>query len=162
MRQSRPAGRGLFAVVWVRVVTSRFVIGSGAQAAVLDRLLEIDCKLPEVARAWAHLSSLGLSNTEELSLLASVGNEYCTSKLQKAAVLHEKSLKPAQAKTGKPGNVRGTYLTGVEEDDDPSPPAAESVYPEETAQALHEAYVAQETAKTRYREVAKSRGVDCE
>ena len=35
MRQSRPAGRGLFAVVWVRVVTSRFVIGSGAQAAVL-------------------------------------------------------------------------------------------------------------------------------
>ena len=35
MRQSRPAGRGLFVVVWVRVVTSRFVIGSGAQAAVL-------------------------------------------------------------------------------------------------------------------------------
>ena len=87
-------------------------------------------------------------------------------------MLHEKSLKPPwqpkrpyiDPKTGKPGNVRGTYLTGVEQDDDPSPPGGdeddESVYPEETAQALHEAYVAQETAKARYREVAKSRGVD--
>ena len=31
---------------------------------------------------------------------------------------------------------------------------------EETAIELHEAYVAQETAKQRYREVAKARGVD--
>ena len=46
------------------------------------RLLEIDCRLPEVARAWAYLAylhAMGLTAPEELALLVSVGNEYSRS-----------------------------------------------------------------------------------
>ena len=57
------------------------------------RLLEIDCRLPEVAKAWAYLNALGLAHSEELALLASVNNEYSTAKIQRAAILHEKSLR---------------------------------------------------------------------
>lgn len=124
-----------------------------------SRLLEIGCKLP-VARAWAYLSSLGLSSSEELSLLAT------------AAVLHEKSLrppwqpkKPFDPKTGKPMAARGAYLTGIDEDEDGATSTTgddqgEEGMSEETALELHEAYVVPETAKQRYREVAKARGVD--
>ena len=136
-----------------------------------SRLLEIDCKLPEVAKAWAYMSSLGLTNSEELSLLASVNNEYHTGRLQKAAVLHEKSLRPAwqprrsfDPKDSKVNGVRGAFLTGIEEDDEDLEQSAEGggdlLVPEEAAQELHEAFVAQESAKARFREVAKARGVD--
>ncbi|CAE7388702.1 RE2, partial [Symbiodinium sp. KB8] len=33
------------------------------------RLVEIDCKLPETAKAWAYLSSLSLTHSEELAIL---------------------------------------------------------------------------------------------
>ena len=137
-----------------------------------SRLLEIGCKLPEVAKAWAYMSSLGLTSSEELSLLASVGNEYNTVRLQRAAVLHERSLrppwqpkKPFDPKLGKPTGIRGAYLTGIDEENDGASttgledPGDEGMS-EETAFELHEAFVAQETAKQRYREVAKARGVD--
>ncbi|CAE7939290.1 unnamed protein product, partial [Symbiodinium necroappetens] len=128
-----------------------------------SRLLEIDCKLPEVAKAWAYMSALGLTNSEELSLLASVNNEYHTGRLQKAAVLHEKSLRPAwqprrsfDPKDSKANGVRGAFLTGIEEDDEDLEQSAEGggdlFVPEETAQELHEAFVAQESAKARFRE----------
>ena len=65
------------------------------------RLIEIECRLPEVACAWAYLNSLGLSSSEELALLASVNNSYEVTKLQRAAVFHEKSLrKPRDFKKG--------------------------------------------------------------
>ncbi|CAE7835178.1 RE2 [Symbiodinium microadriaticum] len=132
-----------------------------------SRLLEIDCKLPEVAKAWAYMSALGLTNSEELSLLASVNNEYHTGRLQKAAVLHEKSLRPAwqprrsfDPKDSKANGVRGAFLTGIEEDDEDLEQSAEGsgdlLVPEEAAQELHEAFVAQESAKARFREVAKA------
>ncbi|CAE7483963.1 unnamed protein product, partial [Symbiodinium necroappetens] len=129
-----------------------------------SRLLEIGCKLPEVAKAWAYMSSLGLTSSEELSLLASVGNEYNTVRLQRAAVLHERSLrppwqpkKPFDPKLGKPTGIRGAYLTGIDEETDgasvagPEDPGDEGMS-EETAFELHEAFVAQETAKQRYTE----------
>ena len=117
------------------------------------------------------MSSLGLTSSEELSLLASVGNEYNTVRLQRAAVLHERSLrppwqpkKPFDPKLGKPTGIRGAYLTGIDEENDasvagPEDPGDEGMS-EETAFELHEAFVASETAKQRYREVAKARGVD--
>ncbi|OLQ03552.1 Copia protein [Symbiodinium microadriaticum] len=132
------------------------------------RLLEIDCKLPEVAKAWVYLSALNLSNTEELSLLASVNNEYVTSKLQKAATLHEKSLQapwrrwsggghqPGGGDRGRP--TRGAYLTEIPEDGDEDFLESDAVLPEEEAAELHEAYMAQEAAKTRFREMNRSRG----
>ena len=132
-----------------------------------SRLLEIDCRLPEVAKAWAYLSALSLNNSEELALLASVGNDYSTTKLQRAAVLHEKSLRPPwQPRKGfvQDGKgVKATYMTGVgdvDEDDEGVTPDEDDVMTEEDAILLHEAYVAQETAKSRYREIAKARGVD--
>ena len=87
-----------------------------------SRRLEIGCRLPEVAKAWAYLSSLGLTSSEELALLASVGNEYNTTKLQRAAVLHEKSIRPPwQPRKGfTPENkgVKATYLTGADDADE--------------------------------------------
>ena len=136
-----------------------------------SRLLEIDCRLPEVARAWAYLNALGLSSSEELSLLASVGNDYSTAKLQKAAILHEKSLRgpwvPRNKGDGK--GAKSAFLAGVGNDepqhglddvdggDEPGP-----YLDEETAIEIHEAFVAQESAKARYRDVIKARGVDPE
>ena len=135
-----------------------------------SRLLEIDCKLPEVARAWAYLNALGLSNSEELSLLASVGNDYSTGKLQKAAILHEKSLRgpwvPKVKGDGK--GAKSAYLAGTDGDDHLKEPEVEDdiefgeCLSEEAAAELHEAFVAQESAKARYRDVIKARGVDPE
>ena len=136
-----------------------------------SRLLEIDCRLPEVARAWAYLNALGLSSSEELSLLASVGNDYSTAKLQKAAILHEKSLRgpwvPRNKGDGK--GAKSAYMAGVDGDEPQHGP--DDVYggdeqgpylDEETAKEIHEAFVAQESAKARYRDVIKARGVDPE
>ena len=73
-----------------------------------SRLIEIDCRLPEVAKAWAYLNALSLSSSEELALLASVGNEYNVAKLQRAAVLHEKSIRPPwQPRKGPPQDIHG-------------------------------------------------------
>ena len=136
-----------------------------------SRLIEIDCRLPEVAKAWAYLNALSLSSSEELALLASVGNEYNVSKLQRAAVLHEKSIRPPwQPRKGPPQEsakggkgVRATFMAGVDEgndDDDEVLVEDEQVLAEDEAIALHEAYVAQETAKAKYREIARARGVE--
>ncbi|OLP87351.1 hypothetical protein AK812_SmicGene31431 [Symbiodinium microadriaticum] len=57
------------------------------------RLVEIDCKLPETAKAWAYLSSLSLTHSEELAILGSVNYEFICNRLQRAAVLHEKNLR---------------------------------------------------------------------
>ena len=133
------------------------------------RLLEIDCRLPEVAKAWAYLNALGLAHNEELALLASVNNEYQTSKIQRAAILHEKSLKAPWSfrKTNntsfdKNKVTRGAYLTELHEDDDGESEASyeEGMLSEEAAMEVHEAYMAHETAKARLREVTKNRGVD--
>ncbi|CAE7707470.1 GIP [Symbiodinium sp. CCMP2592] len=113
------------------------------------RLLEIDCRLPEVARAWAYLNGLGLSQSEELGILASVGNEYNTTRLQRAAILHEKSLKGHwQYRRGQTGdetrrggnykNAKGAYVTEHNEDtegDENSIVGDE--LPEEEAAELH-------------------------
>ncbi|CAE7806230.1 GIP, partial [Symbiodinium sp. KB8] len=136
-----------------------------------SRLLEIDCRLPEVARAWAYLNALGLSNSEELSLLASVGNDYSTAKLQKAAILHEKSLRgpwvPRNKGDGK--GAKSAFLTGTDNDepqhgidDDRDDDETGACLPEEAAIEIHEAFVAQESAKARYRDIVKARGVDPE
>ena len=129
------------------------------------RLIEIDCKLPEVAKAWVYLSALNLTNSEELSLLASVNNEYVVSKLQKAATLHEKSLQtPWRKWHHTPGGSgdrrsgpRGTYMTEIAEEGDEEYPDGETILPEEEAAELHEAFMAQEAAKNRYKEM-RSRG----
>ena len=84
-------------------------------------------------------------------------------------MLHEKSIRPPwQPRKGfTPENkgVKATYLTGADdadEGDDGVQDDDDEAMAEEDAVLLHEAYVAQETAKfkAKYREVVKARGVD--
>ncbi|CAE7644304.1 GIP, partial [Symbiodinium sp. CCMP2456] len=131
------------------------------------RLLEIDCRLPGVARAWAYLNAMGLTSSEELALLASVGNDYDPCKLQKAAIMHEKSLKgPWQFRRGTPSGfedkrkISKNYLTGVLEDDEEDEQDDADLVPEELAYELHEAFVAQEAARAKYKDFVKSPGYD--
>ena len=132
------------------------------------RLLEIDCRLPEVAKAWAYLNALGLAHNEELALLASVNNEYSTAKIQRAAILHEKSLrapwsfrKNTTVPYDKSKGTRAAYVTDLYEDGEGSEiNFDEDLLPEEVAVEVHEAFMAHETAKARLREVTKNRGVD--
>ena len=59
------------------------------------RLVEIECRLPETARAWAYLSALSLSHSEELAILGSVNNEFVCSRLQpRGSAPREKSTTP--------------------------------------------------------------------
>ena len=138
---------------------------SSSFARAYSRLLEIDCRLPEVARAWAYLNAMQLTSSEELALLASVGNEYSPSRLQKAAIMHEKSLKGPWP-FRKPGafdekrKVAKTYLTGIMEDEEHEDSDGTEIMPEELAYELHEAYVAQESAKAKYKDYVKARGYD--
>ena len=76
---------------WVMERYQEVEVGKIAEA--LNGLIEVDCRLPETAKAWAYLNALALNHSEELTILGSVANEYVTAKLQRAAVLHEKSLK---------------------------------------------------------------------
>ena len=137
------------------------------------RLLEIDCRLPEVARAWAYLNGLGLSHSEELGVLASVNNDYNTSRLQRAAILHEKSLKGPWAFQRNPQgdgrrffsgkNTKAAFVTEHAEDSDPELGSMiGDDLPEEDAVELHEAFMAQESAKAKFREIAKARGINPE
>ena len=91
-------------------------IRSGTQSAPRD--------WAQVAGGGSGLGLLELVGTFEFRVLAS-RERVPTTRLQRAAVLHEKSLrppwqpkKPFDPKTGKPMAVRGAYLTGIDEDED--------------------------------------------
>ena len=125
--------------------------------------------LEETAKAWAYLSALALSNGEELSILASVGNEYVTAKLQRAAVLHENSLRRAWDRDrprpfdrnyrGPPGaRVQTAHNADAGEECDEDLDDGERSGDEEEVR-LYEAYM---TAKTQYKDVVRGRGVDQE
>ena len=131
------------------------------------RLVEIECRLPETARAWAYLSALSLSHSEELAILGSVNNEFVCSKLQRAAVLHEKSLRRPwdQRERPKPWDRGGRVPSrvnsanaaeaipedGFEEDVDIPSPANED------EAELFEAFM---TAKAQYRDAVKNRNLE--
>ena len=135
------------------------------------RLLEIECRLPEVARAWAYLNALSLSSSEELSLLASVNNEYNTARLQRAATLHEKSLrapwsfrKPTYGNAGGDhrGKVKGVYHTELEDIDEEAYDVEDEAILEELAAELREASVAHEQARAKVKDATRGRSFDTE
>ncbi|CAE7544813.1 Faim2, partial [Symbiodinium necroappetens] len=131
------------------------------------RLLEIDCKLPETAKAWAYLNALGLTQAEELSILGSVANEYVTNKLQRAAVLHEKSLrkawdrdraKPWERDRGvKANSVHNADRVDEENDDKDSHDEFPFAQDDDEGAHVYEAYM---TAKMQYKDTLKARGLD--
>ncbi|CAE7236343.1 Faim2, partial [Symbiodinium sp. KB8] len=127
------------------------------------RLLEVDCKLPETARAWAYLNALGLTQAEELSILA------VTNKLQRAAVLHEKSLrktwdrdrmKPWERDQGhKPNTVHNADR--IDEGDEDHDSQEELPFAQDDDEGVH-VYEAYMTAKMQYKDALKARGLDQE
>ena len=134
------------------------------------RLLEVDCRLPETAKAWAYLNALALSHAEELTILGSVSNEFITARLQRAAVLHEKSLKRpwenrrSWEKDGVPARSPGRPNTAMNTDNREEEPGwAEEAYEadelDDEEAKIFEAYM---TAKHQYKDVLRARGLDQE
>ncbi|CAE7255000.1 RE2 [Symbiodinium sp. CCMP2592] len=133
------------------------------------RLVEIECKLPETARAWAYLSALSLSHSEELAILGSVNNEFVCSRLQRAAVLHEKSLRRPwdkdhpkpwdrsknNLKVNSANNAEPIPEEGENDDEDLETEVPQNPGEEE----LYEAFM---TAKAQYRDAVKGRNLEPE
>ena len=125
------------------------------------RLREVGCSLPQECAAWLYIDRLQLEEPQELNLLASVGNEYNLSKLQRAAVLHDRShRKPWE--TGRTRKPHTTHVTDAAEDDvyedhnhyDEADIDLEDGVPEEVAVA----FATYQSAKERYKEQTKARG----
>ncbi|CAE7232220.1 RE2 [Symbiodinium sp. CCMP2456] len=143
------------------------------------RLNEIGCCLPELAAAWVFVDRMGLDEQAELNLLASVGNVYNLQQLQKAAIVHDRSLrKPWEANSRSdrspprrewlPRRPQTAHLTGHgdgEEDnffEAAQDVAEDDVVPEEVAAEYYESFMTHETAKQKYKDTLKLRGSDPE
>ncbi|CAE7480578.1 GIP [Symbiodinium sp. CCMP2592] len=137
----------------------------------LARLNEVGCILPDLAAAWVLVDRMGLEESAELNLLASVGNVYNLKLLQQASIVQDRTLrKPWENSShGRPWNkkVQSAMMAGSydeEEADDFGEEAtgeeADNGVPEAVASELYEAYVTHETARQKYRDTLKLRGSD--
>ena len=143
------------------------------------RLNEIGCCLPDLAAAWVFVDRMGLDEQAELNLLASVGNVYNLQQLQKAAIVHDRSLrKPWEASSRPdrspprrewfPRRNQTAHLTGHEDGEedtfleDVQDAVGDEIVPEEVAAEYYESYMTHETAKQRYKDTLKLRGSDPE
>ena len=131
----------------------------------LSRLREVGCSLPDVCQAWWYLDKLRLDNGAELSLLSSTGNQYSLAKLQEAAIIQDRMNRRLwEAKRGDKDR-RGqqqqalvaendeTYETEQEDVTD----AEEEILSEGDPEA-HEALVAFQNAKSKYKAFVRARG----
>ena len=57
------------------------------------RLHEVRCELPPLVKAWLYVDKLRLTESQELSLLASCNNEFDCRRLQQAALIQDRSLR---------------------------------------------------------------------
>ncbi|CAE7510826.1 GIP [Symbiodinium sp. CCMP2592] len=120
------------------------------------RLREVGCSLPEECAAWLYLDRLQLEESQELNLLASVGNRYSLHHLQHAAVLHDRGQrKPWEGATGKGRRTNYAHMTNHDSsDEDEDGENYEDGIPEEVAEAL----MTYQSAKEKYRAQQRSRG----
>ena len=121
------------------------------------RLREVGCSLPEECAAWLYLDRLQLEESQELNLLASVGNRYSLHHLQHAAVLHDRGQrKPWEAAGGKARRTNFAHMTIHDLSDEENDEVAnsEETIPEEVAEAL----MTYQSAKEKYRAQQRSRG----
>ena len=121
------------------------------------RLREVGCSLPEECAAWLYLDRLQLEESQELNLLASVGNRYSLHHLQHAAVLHDRGQrKPWESTTGKGRRTNYTHMTNhdMSDEDEEDADNPEDAIPEEVAEAL----MTYQSAKEKYRAQQRSRG----
>ncbi|CAE7207103.1 GIP [Symbiodinium sp. CCMP2592] len=130
---------------------------------LLARVVECGCKLPDVATAWLYVDRASLDEATEVSLLASVGNKYQLLQLQQAAIILDRSMRKPWEKSGKPDGARRPqtvhHTEDAENNDGPESdeePPTEDV-PGEDGEALYVAYM---TAKARYKDTTRARGID--
>ena len=140
----------------------------------LARLNEVGCVLPDLAAAWVLVDRMGLEESAELNLLASVGNVYNLKMLQQASIVQDRTLrKPWETSIStRPWNKKmqsammADPFDGEETGDFGEDPTGEDgenqVVPEAVASELYEAYVTHETARQKYRDTLKLRGTDPE
>ncbi|CAE7572050.1 GIP [Symbiodinium sp. CCMP2456] len=102
------------------------------------RVAECGCRLPDIASAWLFVDRANLDESTEVSLLASVGNRYNLQQLQQAAIILDRSMRKPWERTGR------TNTDDLGEHDN------------------GDLYVSYMTAKARYKDAAKARGVDVE
>ena len=139
------------------------------------RLHEVRCELPPVIKAWLYMDKLKLSESEEVALLASVGNEYDAKKLQQAALIHDRALRHGFSDKGNGKFGGGKWSRSVHmttHDDEPSDAdsvadgqgvadaADDELMDEETAMEHHTAFMAYQGAKAKYRDALRGRGTD--
>ncbi|OLP97775.1 Copia protein [Symbiodinium microadriaticum] len=132
---------------------------------LLARVVECGCRLPDVATAWLYVDRASLDEATEVSLLASVGNKYQLLQLQQAAIILDRSMRKPWERNTRQDNARKpqtAHLTEdtehVEDDDPDDEPPGEDVAGEDGEQL----YIAYMTAKARYKDTTKARGVDIE
>ena len=135
---------------------------------MVARLSEVQVTLPENVLAWMFIDKLRLDESGEISLLASVRNEYKLKVLQEAALIHDRSSrKPWEESKATRPKARGVHFTANDPTDSESDFDLEvgegeddgaCVVSEETAQELHSTYLAHLNAKSKYREAVKGRG----
>ncbi|CAE7294300.1 GIP [Symbiodinium sp. CCMP2592] len=126
---------------------------------LFGRLREVGCNLPQEAAAWMYLDRLQLEESQELNLLASVGNRYDLLRLQQAAILHDRGQrKPWEAANARNKKANYAHVTYHEEDSDLDEEGGDEGIPEEVA----EAWVTYQSAKDRYRSQQRARGYNGE
>ncbi|CAE7496514.1 GIP [Symbiodinium sp. CCMP2592] len=130
---------------------------------LLARVVECGCKLPDVATAWLYVDRASLDEATEVSLLASVGKKYQLLQLQQAAIILDRSMRKPWEKSGKPDGTRRPptvhHTEDAENNDEPESdeePPTEDVQGED-GEGLYIAYM---TAKARYKDTTRARGID--
>jgi hypothetical protein len=147
---------------------------------LLMHLRELGCELPPLVKAWLYLDKLRLPESEEMNILSSVSNKYDLKLLQQAAFLHDR---PTRRPAGgwEKGDVKPrwnrqstVHLTGIDENEDSDGAfpdlqegrdkvgSDEELVTEEIATNYHDAFMAFQDAKSKYREAVKGRGFDRE
>ncbi|CAE7658216.1 RE1 [Symbiodinium sp. CCMP2456] len=122
------------------------------------RVAECGCRLPDIASAWLFVDRANLDESTEVSLLASVGNRYNLQQLQQAAIILDRSMRKPWERTGRANTVHMTDEIEDEEEGEEDP-----VLQDDLGDHDHgDLYVSYMTAKARYKDAAKARGVDVE
>ena len=141
---------------------------------LLMHLRELDCELPPLVKAWLYLDKLRLGESEETSILSSVNNKYDLKLLQQAALLHDRSTRRpvSQREKGdhRPRWNKTIHLTELDEeeesvkapqdDNEDNLGSDDELVTEEVAVQYHDAFMAFQDAKSKYREAIKGRGYD--
>ncbi|CAE7769429.1 RE1 [Symbiodinium sp. CCMP2592] len=131
---------------------------------LLARVTECGCTLPDVANAWLFVDRANLDETTEVSLLASVGNKYALRELQQAAIVLDRSIRKPWEK-GTRGDAPGARrfnsvnlaADGAFDEDDEG--EEDAMLEDQVGQDTGELYISYMTAKAKYRDAARSRGV---